>query len=224
MNVGWQMFIFVTIIYQTCASISRTRPTLNRGFSDNGLGKCDCDVLQINDALGVIGDQNFIKQNGTYNEKPYYFSNQWNMISWNTHYWSYGTYDPKSKLIESKENDSTNLFSSENMCKDVAVEVFWHGRIVKSRCLKDNVLRNRNCSANKELTRINNEIQVKLQPENPCKFPFVYKNETYKSCTKKDRDKFWCAATVDATNVTTSWGYCNDLCPMEEDNTHHLEG
>ena len=209
MNVRCQMFIFVAIIYSSGSVLA------NRSYN------CDCDVLQVTkDGVSL----NFTKQNGTYNEKPYYFSSQWNMISWNTHYWSYGTYDPKSKLIESKENDSTNLFSSENMCKDVAVEVFWHGRIVKSRCLKDNVLRNRNCSANKELTRINNGIQVKLQPENPCKFPFVYKNETYKSCTKKDRDKFWCAATVDATNVTTSWGYCNDLCPMEEDNTHHLEG
>ena len=47
---------------------------------------CDCDVLEINDPHGSIGNQNFTRQNGTYNEKPYYVSGQWNMIAWNNHF------------------------------------------------------------------------------------------------------------------------------------------
>ena len=177
---------------------------------------CDCDVLQINDPYGSIGNQNFTRQNGTYNEKPYYVSGQWNMISWNNHFWSYDTYNSKFKMIESSKIHSPNIFSFEHMCKNVTKKVFWNGRIVKSRCLRDNLLRNRNCSAIKDLTRINQGIHEKLQPSNPCIFPFIYKNVTYKSCTKKDYNKIWCATTVNATNHQTSFGICNAFCPLED--------
>ena len=59
--------------------------------------------------------------------------------------------------------------------------------------------------------------KFKLQAKNTCKFPFIYKNIRYDSCTKKKKKKnFWCATTVDAENKRTSWGYCNDLCPTDE--------
>ena len=179
---------------------------------------CDCDVLQINDPYGVIGNQNFTRQNGTYNEKPYYVSSQWNVISWYRHRWSYYTYNPKFIIIEPNETDITNLFSFEDMCKGVTIDIFWNRRIVKSQCL---ISQTRNCSANKELTRINEGsrapgIHEKLQANNLCKFPFIYKNVTYKSCTKKDYDKFWCATTVNAKNHLTSYSYCDDLCPQED--------
>ena len=214
MYVWYQIFIIVAIIYRT-HSIKST----------NGLGICDCDVLQINDPLGVIGNQNFTKQ------KQYlYVSSQWNVIYWSRRRWSYYIYNPKFKIIELNETDTTNLFSLEDMCKDVTTDIFWNGRIVKSRCLRDKILQTRNCSAKKELTRINQGVQrlkrqftnspsthEKFQANNPCKFPFIYKNVTYKSCTKKDYDKFWCATTVNATNHQTHFGTCNDLCPNEED-------
>ena len=57
--------------------------------------------------------------------------------------------------------------------------------------------------------------KFKLQAKNTCKFPFIYKNIRYDSCTKKKKN-FWCATTVDAENKRTSWGYCNDLCPTDE--------
>jgi hypothetical protein len=52
---------------------------------------------------------------------------------------------------------------------------------------------------------------------NPCKFPFIHNKETYKSCTKMDHYNLWCATTVNATNHTLNWGFCNDFCPLEED-------
>ena len=103
------------------------------------------------------------------------------------------------------------------MCENVTRKVFGIEGIVKSRCLmSDNLLRNRNCSATKELIRINQGIHEKLQPNNPCKFPFMYKNVTYNSCTEKDYDRIWCATTVNATNHKTSFGICNALCPQED--------
>ena len=182
---------------------------------------CDCDVLEINDPHGSIGNQNFTRQNGTYNEEPYYVSGQWNMISWNNHHWSYdtsNTYNSNFKIIESNKIHSTNFYSFEHMCKNVTRKVFGNERerFVKSRCLRDNLLRSRNCSAINELIRINQGIHEKLQPSVPCKFPFIYRNVTYNSCTKKDYNKIWCATTVNATNHETSFGICNALCPRED--------
>ena len=212
------MFIIVAIIYQTCTIVSGKRHTSKHGsVFTSETDNCDCDVLHIDDSRGVIDNQIFTKQNETYNEKPYYFSSKGNMISWNNHFWSYDTYDSKLMIFESLENFPSKLFSFENMCKNTTRKLEWKGRsiFVNSQCLRHNS----NCLATKELTRNfvngNHLKEVKLQAKNPCKFPFIYKNVTYDSCTKMDRDKFWCAAIVDDTNHLTSWGYCNDLCPQD---------
>ena len=84
-----------------------------------------------------------------------------------------------------------------------------------SQCLSDNS----NCSGTRELFWSTKHID--LQAKISCKFPFKYKNITYNSCIKLDHKKSWCATTVDPRNqnTATSWGYCSDSCPMEEDNT-----
>merc|ERR1711971_563048 len=102
------------------------------------------------------------------------------MISWNNHHWSYdtsNTYNSNFKIIESNKIHSTNFYSFEHMCKNVTRKVFGNERerFVKSRCLRDNLLRSRNCSAINELIRINQGIHEKLQPNVPCKFPFIYR-------------------------------------------------
>ena len=196
------MFIIVVIIYSSYTVLA------------NESNNCDCDVLQINDPYGSIGNQNFTRQNGTYNEKPYYVSGQWNMISWNNHFWSYDTYNSKFKMIESSKIHSPNIFSFEHMCQNVTKKVFWNGSIVKSRCLRDNS----NCSATNDFSMKFKDKQVKLHSKDSCKFPFIYKNVTYFSCIKRGKylDKFGCATTVDFTNKVTSWGYCNDLCPVQD--------
>ena len=97
--------------------------------------------------------------------------------------------------------------------------------ILTSSCLREN----RNCSGKKEFTRIfrhgkwimqngpSKELtQIKLHSKNPCQFPFIHKNVKYKSCTKMDHEKLWCATTVNTTNHVTSWGYCTDSCSLEE--------
>ena len=219
-------FIYKNVTYNSCTKMNRdefwcaatvdaTNHATSWGYcsdscpkEEDGISNCDCDVLEINYQDGLIGYQNFTKQNDAYNGKPYYFSSQWNMISWNNNFWSYGTYNSKFKIIETTENDSTIFFSFENICKNGIVKV--NGHTVESRCLKRD---NSNCSAIKELIRINNGIHVKLQPRNPCKFPFIYKNVEYKSCTKNEYDKFWCATMVNATNHETSSGICNEVCP-----------
>jgi hypothetical protein len=186
--------------------------------SDN----CDCDFLQIIDPDGLMGYQNFTKQDGLYQDgKPYYFSIQQNMIIWYNNYWYYYKYIAHLKLYQPIKIDISKLFSFENMCKNVTRKIHeWKGRsiFVNSQCLRHNS----KCLATKEQTRNfidgNHTKEVKLQAKNPCKFPFIYKNVTYESCTKMDQDKFWCASIVDDTNHLTSWGYCNELCPRNRYN------
>ena len=215
MYVWYQMFFIVTIIYHTCTIVS--------GNSVHKSDICDCDVLQIDDPDGVIGYQNFTKQNQTLNGKPIYFSIQQNIISWYYTVWHYEEYDANWELFRPRFTYNSPFFSFENPpkngCKNASGTVFPHKvkTLVKSRCLRDNS----NRSGTRELTNnltIGFKVakQVQLQAKDPCQFPFIYKNEKYESCTKMDREKLWCATTVDATNHMTSWGLCTDSCPLEE--------
>ena len=205
-----QIFTIVAIIYSSISVLAAKRfPNEN----------CDCDVLQVNETSGVIGNQNFTKQNDTLNGKPYYFSIQRNMLSWDNHYWTYDKYNALTKMFESlQKNYSNYAFSFAHKCKPTKftfADFAKTGQSLNSQCLK----KNSNCLATRELTRSFTDgihsKQVKLQAKDPCQFPFKYKNVIYNSCTKMDHDRFWCATTVDSTNHKTSWGYCNNLCPME---------
>ena len=123
MHVRCQKFIILAIIYSSYSVLAKE--------SDN----CDCDVLQVNDPDGPIGYQNFTKQNGTLDGKPYYFSTQQNMISWNNH-WFYEVYNPNLVVFESKQLFLTKaeVFSFENtMCEDG--DTFYYERSIKSQCL-----------------------------------------------------------------------------------------
>ena len=170
---------------------------------------------------GFVGNQIFTKQNGTINGKPVYFSTQQSIISWKGQYWSHDIYDDHLKMFTSIKTYPTNVFSFDKNCTNVTWNTPWHylSIFVKSQCLRENS----NCSATKQITwniTDGNQIkQVKLIAKNPCKFPFIYKKIAYNSCIKRKKyknDKFWCAATVDDTNHLTSWGYCSDLCPLED--------
>ena len=201
-----QMLIIVAII---CALVNK---------SDN----CDCDVLQVNDPDGLIGYQNFTKQIGDIDGKPYYFSTQRYMIVWYNGYWSYHKYNAHLNKLETNPETTittTNVFSFENMCKNVTQEIEYDGRFifVNSQCMSET--RNSTCSATQKLTwKFENGLQRKLKAKNPCQFPFIRGNVTYKSCIKRNKspDTYWCAATVNDTNHLTSWGYCSDLCPLED--------
>ena len=48
----------------------------------------------------------------------------------------------------------------------------------------------------------------------PCKFPFTYKNETFRACTEAGgyEGKPWCAYEVKADGVFKKWGYCDKNC------------
>ena len=193
------MFIIVAIIYSSYTVLA------------NESGRCECNVLQIRDSYGLIGIQNFTKQNGTYLGNPYYFSTKQNMISSYNEYWYYRQYNATEKKFELRQKYSKeDFFSIENKCKN---ETKKSGKYISaiSRCLRDNS----DCSGTIEL--FYNFKGVKLQAKNPCKFPFIYKNVKYKSCTNITHNKYWCATTVNATNHLTSWGYCSDSCPLEVD-------
>ena len=43
-----------------------------------------------------------------------------------------------------------------------------------------------------------------------CKFPFIYKDQTYNACTKEGFHKFWCATQVDETNQVLKWNVCGN--------------
>ena len=218
MFVIFQIFSIVTIIYSSFSVLGNE--------SDN----CDCEVLKVESGTrwvnfkppGLIGNQNFTKQNGTLNGKPYYFSTQKNIISWKSPYWSYDIYDDHLKMFTSIKTYPTKVFSFDKNCTNVNWTTIWGylSIFVKSQCLRENI---NYCSASKEITKNftdgTQSKQVKLQAKNPCKFPFMYKNITYNYCIKRNKyknDKFWCAATVDETNNLISWGYCSDLCPLEQ--------
>ena len=123
MYVWYQIFIFVAIIYGTCAN--GTRPVTSSSIViANESANCDCNVLKITSPVGWFGNQTFTKQNYIRNGKRIYFSTQRSMISWNNHYWSYDKYNAHLEIFESLKNYSTNLFRFERMCqiKDVTLK------------------------------------------------------------------------------------------------------
>ena len=180
---------------------------------------CDCDVLQVNDSSGVISYQNFTKQSGTLDNKPFYFSLKKGVIYSKDEQWSYAIYDDSKGFVELKTYPKT-FFSLESICNNETWTLGWPNK-VHTRCLKDNS--KNTCSAIREFTvnvNIGDQKQINVQARDPCKFPFVYENVKYKSCTRKGH-KFWCATSVNSTQLSTnhypeSWGYCNDFYPKEE--------
>ena len=48
----------------------------------------------------------------------------------------------------------------------------------------------------------------------PCAFPFIYKGDSYQTCTKKDHDVDWCYTEVDSygVGVRGRWGNCGPGC------------
>ena len=206
MHFWYQIFLSVAIIFHTCTIVNSTPPIVP--VLANESANCDCDVLQVDDPDGLIGYQNFTKQNQTRNGKPIYFSIQQNMIYWDNQYWSYDEYDAKLEtFVTGRDQFSSKFFSNENGCKNTNRSKIQKGIIiyVKSQCLREN----KNCSATRELTRrfefgFKVQQQVQMQAKNPCKFPFIYNGLAYNSCTKMDRNKLWCAITVDTTNHATS--------------------
>ena len=130
MNIRYQMFIIVAIIYHNCAILSG-KPNIIKKGSDN----CDCDVLQI---TMPDGSSNFTKQTGLINRKQYYFSMKRNLISWNKQKWSYGVYVSKSKKSMPIQEVNNNFFSFEKMCNNVTKGINWNGKDINitSQCLR----------------------------------------------------------------------------------------
>jgi pimeloyl-ACP methyl ester carboxylesterase len=50
--------------------------------------------------------------------------------------------------------------------------------------------------------------------DNECAFPFVYKGETFVSCTLKDHHSAWCATSTSSSGLVEEWGYCNEACEV----------
>ena len=82
---------------------------------------CDCDVLQVNDSSGVIGYQNFTKQSGTLDNKPFYFSLKKGLIYSNSGQWSYAIYDEFGEL--------KTYFSLESICKNATWTLGWPNKV-----------------------------------------------------------------------------------------------
>merc|ERR1711971_349435 len=137
------------------------------------------------------------------------------MISWNNKSWSYHKYNTSTKEFNSLKRYQAEAFKFYNKCENNIWTIDRSKDLkIKTYCLRHSTI----CSATKELTaNFIDGKEVQLHAKNPCQFPFIYKNVTYNSCTKKDHDKFWCATTVDATNHKTSWGYCSDPCSMVDE-------
>ena len=122
------MFIIVTIICSLYSVLA------------NESANCDCDVLYVKSINALIPYQNFTKQNGVLNGKPYYFSNEGTMIVWHNDYWSYDKYDASLKEWDSTQINVTKPFSFDNMCKRIIQQINYKGTLthVSSQCLEDN--------------------------------------------------------------------------------------
>ena len=211
MHVSCQLII-VAIIY-SCYNILAIEST-----------KCDCDVLQVNDPNGVIGYQNFTKQNRTLNGKPFYLSMKQHMIYWNNdNHWCYDFYLHQQEFCILGIYDK-DIFSLESICKNsnwtgLPQGPFLNGSLT-TKCLKSSLRNNNICSATKEFlmnVTIDDDIkEVEVKTKDPCIFPFKYNNKSYTSCISKDHKRHWCATSIDSRNhYQEIWGYCNDLCPKE---------
>ena len=53
-------------------------------------------------------------------------------------------------------------------------------------------------------------------PNQPCKFPFIYKDKEFSSCTEEDYGVSWCATKTDAEEkyVIGEWGHCDEGCDV----------
>ena len=127
MNVRYQIFIIVVIIYS----------------SYGALANCPCDVLEV-DSGWLVEIQKFTKQIGTLNGKPYYFSTKWNLISWKDGtppYWSLERYNDFSKEFEKiKTFTKKKMFSFQDMCKPLTVRLFDDNKdniVTKTQCLSE---------------------------------------------------------------------------------------
>lgn len=60
------------------------------------------------------------------------------------------------------------------------------------------------------------EFQVDCGPTSVCKFPFVYKNVTYKHCTPTDSIAPWCA--TDSPYKKGGWEFCDKTCSLDNSN------
>ena len=68
-------------------------------------------------------------------------------------------------------------------------------------------------------------IEVASNSKKPCKFPFIFKNQTFYGCTKVaagDNGKAWCSTKIDPlTNEHIRgqklWGDCLNDCPTDEE-------
>ena len=121
-------------------------------------------------------------------------------------------------LIDSSENQTCICKfpfiyknNTYNACTKIRWSSFWCATQVNKT---GHMLRWDNCDINncptssKVLKKSNNldsneeEFDSRLLTSNQtciCKFPFIYKNNTYNACTKVDFVKFWCATQVDET-------------------------
>ena len=106
-----QMFIIAAILYLSGSVLA------NRNYN------CDCDVLQITkDGVSL----NFTKQNGTFNEKPYYFSTSRHIIYWKNRHWNYDKYDYKKEKFKSQTKMDKIFFSFEKMCNFETRKIYWN--------------------------------------------------------------------------------------------------
>ena len=86
----------------------------------------------------------------------------------------------------------------------------------------DNIVKNLSCLTydsrcfSIDQTTIKNGTESEyFDTKNPCIFPFKYFDTTYNSCTRNGGSGFWCATSVDVNLNWKTYGYCNDLCPLE---------
>ena len=166
---------------------------------------CDTTLqLTFNDSEGTNVYKNFSKQSFVFNEKPVYYLLDGTKWNWN-----------KTTIWWSKENNSwylqTDPYSEEKnwTCLWKADEF-----VTKSKCLAYD----KNCLGTRkgrEKIDLNHTETHQVKATAQCIFPFKHYDTIYNSCTKNGEKGFWCATSVDANLDWQTFGFCNDLCPLE---------
>ena len=62
------------------------------------------------------------------------------------------------------------------------------------------------------------DCQTTNLPHEECIFPFIVSGKTFNHCKQgegKNKNKFWCATSLDAKGYYRHWGWCTNNCPTK---------
>ena len=200
-------------------------------ISANGSENCDCAIFQLI-SEGTNTYRNLTKQSDKINGRTFYFSEIKDILWWNdtSNTWEFQMYleslDTYLPIFQSEKNFS--CLNSPNKADEIFAQSSDIG-VIKAKCLENPFkcfgIQEESGEIDQFRDGTNIIIPFNATTKAPCVFPFIYKDEIYTSCTKKDAEKFWCATSVNDTKHYQNGesGLCNDFCPTVNTLVYRIE-